>query len=95
MCSNYGPAPGSHVYIGFYREKHVKMFLSETTRLKALLFGMEQHLVNRYQVCSNYVPGAENGFASGSRFTWAYIGKNIKRILLSETIRPRALIFGL
>ena len=39
-------------YIGFYREKHEKIFLSETTRPRALVFGMKHHLVDLYQVCS-------------------------------------------
>ena len=55
------------------------MFLSETTRLRALLFGMEYHLVNLYQVCSNYVPGAKNGFAPGSHVSHGHIkGKTLK-----------------
>ena len=52
-------------YIGLYRETHEKIFLSETIRLRALIFGMEHHLVNLYQVCSNYAPGTKNGPALG------------------------------
>ena len=37
-------------YIGLYREQHEKIFLSETTRPRALIFGMLDHLVNLYQV---------------------------------------------
>ena len=33
---------------------HFKIFLSETTRLRALIFGMDL-----YQVCSNYAIGAK------------------------------------
>ena len=47
-------------YIGLYREKHGKIFLSETIRLRALIFG---HILastsGLYQVCSNYAPGAK------------------------------------
>ena len=40
-------ATGGHLfYIVLYREKHI---------------GMKHHLVNLYQVCSNYIPGAKNG----------------------------------
>ena len=38
-----------------------QIFLSETTRHRALIFGMYYHLMYIYQVCSNYVPGAKNG----------------------------------
>ena len=59
--------PGGHLfYIGLYREQHVKIFLSETTRPRALSFDMKYHLVDLYQVCSNYSPGAKNGVARGS-----------------------------
>ena len=48
-------------YIGLYREQHEKIFLSETTRPRALIFGMYYHLVDLYQVYLNYIPGAKNG----------------------------------
>ena len=48
--------PGGHmIYIGLYREKHDKIFLSKTTKLEALIFGIKHHHVNLYQVCSNYI----------------------------------------
>ena len=53
-------------YTGLYREQHVKIFLSETTRPRALVFGMKYHLVDLYQVCSNYSPGVKNGPVPGS-----------------------------
>ena len=46
-------APGSHAL-------H-RLILGETTRPRALIFGMKHHLVKLYQVCSNYMPGAKNG----------------------------------
>ena len=33
-------------YIGLYREKHENIFLSETIRPRALIFGMKHHLVD-------------------------------------------------
>ena len=51
---------------GLYREKHGKIFLSETIRPRALIFGMKHHLTDQYQVCLNYAPGAKNGPAQGS-----------------------------
>ena len=52
-------------YIGLYREQHKQIYLSEATRPKGLIFGMQYHLVDLYQVCSNYSPGAKNGTAPG------------------------------
>ena len=34
------PPGGSHVYKDLYREQHEKIFFSETTRPRALIFGM-------------------------------------------------------
>ena len=48
------------LYIDLYRDKHEKIFFSETIRPTALIFGMEQHSVDLYQICSNYTPGAKN-----------------------------------
>ena len=42
-----------------YREDVKKIFLSGTTRPSALIFGMKHHLVDLYQVCSNYIPEAK------------------------------------
>ena len=47
-------------HIGLYRVKFGKIFLSETIRPRALIYGMEHDLVDFYQVCSNYLPGAKN-----------------------------------
>ena len=44
-------------YIGLYRENHEKIFLSETTIPRSLVFVMAHYLVNLYQVCSNYTLG--------------------------------------
>ena len=54
------PPWGHMFYTGLYREKMKKIF-SETTRPRALIFGMLHHLVDLNQVCSNYAPGAKNG----------------------------------
>ena len=59
-----GLARGHMFYIGLYREKHEKIF-SETTRHRALIFGMWHHLVDLYQVCSNHTPGDKDGPAPG------------------------------
>ena len=51
--------------IGLYSEKHEKIFLSETIRPRVLIFGISFHLVDLYQVCSEYAPAAKNGPALG------------------------------
>ena len=88
------PPWGHMFYIGLYREKDETIFLSETTMPIALTFGMKHHLMNLYQVCSNYISGAKNGPTPGvTCFSQNYIGKNMKKS--SEIIRLRALIFGM
>ena len=72
-----------------------KIFLSETTMPRALIFGKKHHIVNLYQVCSNYIPGAKNGLPPGHMFYIdLYRGKH-EKIFLSESIWLRALIFGM
>ena len=48
-----------------FEMKTLTIFLSETRRPGALIFGMKHHLVDLCQVCSNYIPGAKNGVARG------------------------------
>ena len=79
--------PGGHMfYIGLYREKHEKTFLSETKRPRAMIFGMKHHLVNAgvnlYQVCSNDIPGAKNGPPRGHMFYLGLYRENIKNLLV-------------
>ena len=82
-------------YIGLYSENHENIFFSETIWPRVLIFAMLHHLVNFYQVCSNYVPGAGNGPPRGSHVSLGLYSKNMKKIFLSETTRPRALMFGM
>ena len=64
-------------------EKHVKIFLSETIRPRALIFAMNHNLVDLYQSRSNYATRAKNGPALGvTCFTLAHIVKNMKKDLL-------------
>ena len=53
------------LYIGLYREKYKKIFLSETTRPRAMIFVMKHYLVVFYPVCSNYTHVAKNDPALG------------------------------
>ena len=48
-----------------------KISWSETTSPRALIFGMQHHLVDIYQICSNKAPGVNNGPTAG--VTLAYI----------------------
>ena len=68
-------------YIGLYREVRGKF-----SCLKLLIFGMKHHLMDLYQVCSNYDPVAKNGPAPGvTYFTLAYIGENMEK---SSCLKP-------
>ena len=77
-------------YIGLYWEKHEKIFFSETTRPRALIFGMKHHLVNFYQFV-----WAKNGPPAGHMYYIGLYREKHEKIFLSETIRPRVLIFGM
>ena len=50
---------------GLILGKYEKIFLSETMRPRSLIYSKKHHLVNLYQVCSNYAPGPENGPVPG------------------------------
>ena len=75
MCSNYipgaknGPAQGVTCFTLACIGKCEKIFLSEPTGPKALIFGIKHHLVDLYQVCSNCTPGARNDPAPGTNVT--------------------------
>ena len=85
---------GHMVYIGLYREKHEIIFLSETTRTRALIFGMKHYLASGpLPSLFKLYPWAKNGRALG--VTCKYIclyRENHEKIFLSETTRPRALM---
>ena len=72
------PLWGHMFYIGLFKEKHEHIFLSETTRPRALMFGMEHHLVNLCQVCSNYIPGATMARPGGHVFYKGLYRENMK-----------------
>ena len=48
------------LYIGLYG-KEEKIVLPGTRRPILLIFGIQHHLVDLYQVCLNYSPRAKNG----------------------------------
>ena len=55
--------------IGIYREYMIKSS-SETTRHRALIFGMSNNLVDLYRMYSNYAPWAKNGPVTGVIEAW-------------------------
>ena len=58
-----GLASFSYVDIG----KFIKIFLSETTMPRALIFGIVHHLVDLNEACSNYGTGAKIGPVLGNK----------------------------
>ena len=75
--------------------KHEQIFLSETSRPRALVFGMLHHLLDLYQVYSNYAPEAKNGPPRGHMFYIGLYREKHGKIFSSETSSPRVLIFGM
>ena len=65
-----------------------KIFLSYTRRPTLLIFGIYHHLVNLYQVCSNYIAWAKNGHAPGHMF---YIGLYRGNVKKSSCLKPQGL----
>ena len=81
------PPWGHMFYIGLYREKHETIFSSETTRPRAFIFDMKHHLVNFYQVCSNYIPGAKKlPRPRGHMLCIDFYSERHGKTFLSETI---------
>ena len=75
-------------YIGLYRQKHEKIFLSETIRPRALIFGIKHHLVDLYQFCSNHATGVKIGPVPGGHMFCIGLFMEKHEKILSETIRP-------
>ena len=73
--------------------KTLKIFLSETIRVRATKFGMKLYLMGLYQVSSNYSPGVKFDPTPGvTSFTWDYTGKILENSLY-VAIRPRVTKF--
>ena len=73
--------------------KTLKIFLSETIRVRATEFGMKLYQMGPYQVSSNYSPGVKFDPTPGvTSFTCNYIGKTLETSLY-EAIRPRVTKF--
>ena len=48
-----------------FRNENFKIFMFETTRPTALIFGMVHHLADLHHVCSYYAPGSKNDLPCG------------------------------
>ena len=82
-------------YIGLYEESK-KNFLSETIKLRTLIFGIQHQLVDLYQVCSKYPSVAKNCPApEGHMFDIGLFREKHGKIFLSATIMPKALILSM
>ena len=68
-----------------------QIFLSKTTRPRALIISMYYHLVDFYQVIKNYSPCAKNGPHRGHRFYIGFYIEKHAKIFLSKTTRPKPL----
>ena len=83
--------PQGYIFnIGLYREKHEKIFLSETVRPRALIFGMNHHLVDLFTKFIQIMPLGPKLPRTGDHMF--YIGsykEKHEKIFLSETISSR------
>ena len=76
-------ARSQRLKIDFRDDNFKKIFWPKTIMPRALIFGMKHQLVDLYQVCSNYTPGAKNGPAPrGHMFNIGFNGENIKTLLV-------------
>ena len=72
-----------------FQDENFQIFFSETTMPRALIFSMWHYLVDLYQVCSNYPPGAKNGSAPGGHMF--YIGLYRENMKKSSCLKPEVL----
>ena len=85
------PPHGSHFTIGWIEKKY------ETILLKALILGIQYHLVALYHVCSKYAPGANDGTAQGSYFYIGFYRENMNKYFGMEPlgIEPWYLVYSI
>ena len=75
--------------------KPLKIFLSETTTPRVLIFGMYDKLMDLYQFVQVMPLWSKMGLPQGSHVLHRLIWEKHRKIFLSETTRLRALIFGM
>ena len=71
--------------------KHEKIFLHETTNHRALIFDMKYYLVDLYQLCSSYTPGAKNVPPQWSHDLLFYIGFNKENLKKTSCLKLQGL----
>ena len=81
--------------IGINREQHEKIFLSETTRPRALIFGMSIIEWTSTKFDQIIAMWSKMACLGGHMFYIGLYREQHEKILLSETTWPRALIFGM
>ena len=79
----------SHVLHKLIKGKHEYIFSSKTTRPRALIYGMKHHLVDLYQICSNYAPRAKHGPVLGGHMF--YMGLYREKMRKSSRLKPQGL----
>ena len=72
--------------------KGLNDIFSETTRPRALIFGMKHCLVDLYQIHSNGAPGVQNGPATGGL---GFKNKIYLKFFFCGTARLRCLKYGM
>ena len=75
--------------------KTLKIFLSETIRPRAQIFGIQHPLVELYKDCSNYFPGVKIGPAPGVTSFYIDLYRKSLKIFFSQTTMRTAQIFGM
>ena len=97
VCSNEGPGPlrrgdnHENAKIGWC---HLKIFFSRTTGPGKLKFIWKLPDIEEIQVCSNHDPRGYDGATIGDQsFTYDYIGKIFKNLLLKNYWARKAEIY--
>ena len=90
-----GPAPGVKSFTLKYIGKLLKIFFSKTTRPRAFIFCIWQHLEVLYIYCWKNPPGVKNGPAPWVKSFYVEIYREPLKIFFIEATRPRALEFGI
>ena len=65
-----------------FEMKTLKIFLCETRKPRLLIFCIKHHLVDFYQVCSNYIPEAKMAWPRGHMFYIGLYRENVKKNLV-------------
>ena len=75
VCECGITCPYTLLYIDSDSENIKTIFLSETARPRALIFGKEHHLVDNIYICSNYGSATKHDPHGGSPGAWPVSNK--------------------